>query len=144
MELLRDVAANSGAVLAYCLVGVVLMVLGFSLVNLLTPGNLRVLIWGERNRNAAILLSSNLIALGLVVAAAIWTTESGKVWEGVLAAFCYGLVSLVVMAAAFLLLDALTPGRLGELVTATERHPAVYVSSAMHLAVAFIIAAGLS
>lgn len=144
MDFLRDVVAETGAILAYCLVGIVLMALGYTLVNLLTPGHLGQLIWGGRNRNASILLASNLLALGLVVAMAIWTTESDQVWEGVVAAFVYGVASLVVMGVAFLLLDLITPGKLGALVTEAERHPAVYVSSAMHLSVALIIVAGLS
>lgn len=144
MDLVTDIARETGAVLAYSLVGIVLMLLGFLLVNLLTPGDLRRLIWSERNRNAALLLSSNLLAVGLVTAAAIWTSDGTRLWEGVAAAFVYGVVSLAVMGIAFLLLDALTPGRLGALVTADEAHPAVYVVSSMHLAVALIIVAGLS
>lgn len=144
MDLWEDVVADAGAILAYCLVGVVLMALGFLLVNLLTPGNLHRLIWAERNRNAALLLSSNLVAVGLVAATAVWTTETGQVWDGVVAAAAYGLVSLAVMGVAFLLLDLMTPGKLGELVTAADAHPAVYVSSSLHVAVAFIIMAGLS
>lgn len=144
MDLLSDLASDASAILAYCVVGVLLMLLGSFLVNLLTPGNLRQLIWAERNHNIAILLSSNLLAVGLVAAMAIWTTESDRLWDGVLAAFVYGLISLVVMGVSFVLLDLLTPGRLGELVTSGERHPAVYVSAALHGAVALIIVASLS
>jgi uncharacterized membrane protein YjfL (UPF0719 family) len=144
MDFLTDVGRETGAVLAYSLVGIALMILGFLLVNLLTPGDLRRLIWNERNRNAALLLSSNLLAVGLVAAAAIWTSDGTRVWNGVAATFIYGVVSLAVMGVAFLLLDALTPGRLGALVTAGESHPAVYVVSSMHLAVALIIVASLS
>ncbi|MBQ1046857.1 DUF350 domain-containing protein, partial [Micromonospora sp. C72] len=57
--------------LAYGVVGVVLMAVGYVLVDVATPGKLHELIWVERNRNAAVLLSSNLIGVGTIVVAAI-------------------------------------------------------------------------
>ncbi len=130
-------------VLAYCGVGVVLMALGFAMVDIVTPGNLRRQIWTERNRNAAILLASNLLAVGAIVAAAIWTSE-GDLGQALLTSFIYGVVGLVVMAVSFLLLDLLVPGRLGDILMNQEDHPAVWVSAAMHLAVAMVVVAGLS
>lgn len=130
-------------VLAYCGVGVVLMALGFVMVDIVTPGNLRRQIWVDRNRNAAILLASNLLAVGSIVAAAIWASE-GSLGEGLLYSFIYGVIGLVVMALSFLLLDLLVPGKLGDMLMNQEGHPAVWVSAAMHLAVAMVVVAGLS
>jgi hypothetical protein len=48
------------------------------------------------------------------------------------------------MAVAFLILDVITPGKLGALVVDEEPHPAVWVSSAMHLALGGVIAMALS
>ncbi|MDI5942858.1 DUF350 domain-containing protein, partial [Micromonospora sp. DH15] len=100
--------------LAYGVVGVVLMGIGYGLVDVATPGKLHELIWTERNRNAALLLSSNLLGVGTIVVAAIVASEDDFVL-GLVGAAAYGIVGLVIMAAAFLLLDAVTPGRLGEL-----------------------------
>ncbi|MGH8791582.1 MAG: DUF350 domain-containing protein [Stackebrandtia sp.] len=144
-DTLTDFLDESIALLAYSGVGVVLMALGVVLVELLTPGNLRKLIWEDRNRNAALLLASNLIAVGLVAAMAVYTTEGDAgLAVAVASSFIYGLISLIVMGVAFVLLDFMTPGKLGELVTRSESHPAVYVSMAMHLAIALVIVAGLS
>lgn len=63
---------------------------------------------------------------------------------GLVGATAYGIVGLVIMAAAFLLLDAVTPGRLGELLVDPEPHPAVWVSAVVHLATGAIIAAAIS
>lgn len=129
--------------LAYGVVGVVLMGVGYGLVDAATPGKLHELIWTERNRNAALLLSSNLLGVGTIVVAAIVASEDDFVL-GLAGAAAYGIVGLVIMAAAFLLLDAVTPGRLGELLVDPEPHPAVWVSAVVHLATGAIIAAAIS
>ncbi|WP_433346137.1 DUF350 domain-containing protein [Micromonospora sp. CA-111912] len=129
--------------LAYGVVGVVLMGIGYGLVDVATPGKLHELIWTERNRNAALLLSSNLLGVGTIVVAAIVASEDDFL-IGLVGAAAYGIVGLVIMAAAFLLLDAVTPGRLGELLVDPEPHPAVWVSAVVHLATGAIIAAAIS
>lgn len=129
--------------LAYGVVGVLLMGLGYVLVDVATPGKLHELIWNERNRNAALLLASNLAGVGIIVVAAIAASED-DVLLGLVGAAAYGVLGLLIMAAAFLLLDAATPGRLGELLVDPEPHPAVWVSAVVHLATGAIIAAAIS
>ncbi|MEV0721964.1 DUF350 domain-containing protein [Micromonospora purpureochromogenes] len=129
--------------LAYGVVGVVLMAVGYVLVDVATPGKLHELIWTERNRNAALLLASNLAGVGVIVVAAIAASADDFVL-GLVGAAAYGLLGLVIMAAAFLLLDAATPGRLGEILVDPEPHPAVWVSAVVHLATGAIIAAAIS
>ena len=48
------------------------------------------------------------------------------------------------MALSFFALDALTPGKLGALLLQEDRHPAVWVSAAAHIAVALMICAAIS
>ncbi|MEU0542641.1 DUF350 domain-containing protein [Nocardia sp. NPDC005978] len=142
--MLADLAHDGGAALAYSAVGIVLMVLGFVLVDVITPGNLRQQIWIDRNPNCALLAASNVLSMGIIVAMAIWTSE-GSIGRGLTASVVYGLIGLFVMAIAFVLLDLLTPGKLGELLVSGEGlNPAVWVSAATHIAVALVVAAGLS
>lgn len=129
--------------LAYGVVGVLLMGIGYALVDMTTPGRLKELIWVDRNRNAALLLASNLVGVGIIVVAAIAASEDDFVL-GIIGAAAYGILGLVVMAAAFLLLDALTPGRLGQILVEPEPHPAVWVSAVVHVATGAIIAAAIS
>ncbi|MEU4714586.1 DUF350 domain-containing protein [Micromonospora purpureochromogenes] len=129
--------------LAYGVVGVVLMAVGYVLVDVATPGKLHELIWTERNRNAALLLASNLAGVGVIVVAAIAASADDFVL-GLVGAAAYGLLGLIIMAGAFLLLDAATPGRLGEILVDPEPHPAVWVSAVVHLATGAIIAAAIS
>ncbi|GHJ10872.1 hypothetical protein TPA0907_52390 [Micromonospora humidisoli] len=129
--------------LAYGVVGVVLMAVGYVLVDVATPGKLHELIWTERNRNAALLLASNLAGVGTIVVAAIAASEDDFLL-GLVGAAAYGIVGLVIMALAFVLLDALTPGKLGTLLVDPQPHPAVWVSAVVHLATGAIIAAAIS
>ena len=128
--------------LAYGVVGVVLMAVGYVLVDVATPGKLHELIWVERNRNAAVLLSSNLVGVGTIVVAAI-VASADDFRLGLIGAGAYGVLGLVIMAVAFVLLDAATPGKLGELLVDRQPHPAVWVSATVHLATGAIIAAAI-
>jgi uncharacterized membrane protein YjfL (UPF0719 family) len=129
--------------LAYGVVGVLLMGIGYVLVDVATPGRLRELIWTDRNHNAALLLASNLAGVGIIVVAAIMASHDDFVL-GLISCAAYGIVGLLVMAAAFLLLDLATPGRLGEILVDPLPHPAVWVSAVVHLATGAVIAAAIS
>lgn len=129
--------------LAYGVVGVALMAVGYVLVDVATPGKLHELIWAQRNRNAALLLASNLAGVGIIVVAAI-AASADDFALGLIGAAAYGILGLVIMAASFLLLDMATPGRLGEILVDPEPHPAVWVSATVHLATGAIIAAAIS
>lgn len=131
------------ATLAYGAVGVLLMGIGYVLVDVATPGRLRELIWTDRNHNAALLLASNLAGVGIIVVAAIMASHDDFVL-GLISCAAYGIVGLLVMAAAFLLLDLATPGRLGEILVDPQPHPAVWVSAVVHLATGAVIAAAIS
>ncbi|HEY9389463.1 MAG TPA: DUF350 domain-containing protein [Mycobacteriales bacterium] len=140
--MLSDVFREVGIVTTYGLVGLALMVAGFVLLDVLTPGNLREQVWVQRNRNAAVLLTSNVLGIGVIVATAIAASEDH--WgTGLLSTAAYGLLGLVLMGVAFLLVDAVTPGRLGALLVEEQPHPAVFVNGATHLAVSAIIAVAI-
>ncbi len=140
--MVSDVFGEVGIAATYGLVGLVLMAVGFVLVDVLTPGNLREQVWTQRNRNAAILLASNLLGVGIIVATAIAASQ-GNWGEGLLSTAAYGLLGLVLMGIAFLVLDAVTPGKLGALLMEDKPHPAVYVNASSHLAVSAIVAVAI-
>ncbi|MGH3980180.1 MAG: DUF350 domain-containing protein [Pseudonocardiaceae bacterium] len=140
--MLSSIPAEVGIAAAYGVIGLALMALGFVLVDVLTPGNLREQIWLQRNRNASILLASNLLGVGIVVTTAILASEDSVV-GGLVSAAVYGVLGLVLMGLSFLVLDAVTPGRLGAMLMDGTPHPATWVSGAAHLAVAAIVAAAI-
>ncbi len=140
--MVSDVFGEVGIAATYGLVGLVLMAVGFALIDVLTPGNLREQVWVERNRNAAVLAASNLLGVGIIVATAIAASE-GNWAQGLLSTAAYGLLGLALMGVSFIVLDLLTPGKLGAILVQEEPHPAVYVNGASHLAVSAIVAVAI-
>ncbi|GAB3449148.1 hypothetical protein GCM10027570_23340 [Streptomonospora sediminis] len=134
---------EAGASLAYGALGIVLMVIGYLIVDVLTPGKLHELVWVQRNRNASLLLASNLLGVAIVVATAIYVSTGGLI-VGLSGAAIYGLIGLLLMGLSFLLIDVLTPGKLGEMLTGDETHPAAWVNAAAHVAIALMVAAAIS
>ena len=138
-----DLLYDVGAIAAFGAVGLVLMAAGYGMVDALTPGRLRDLIWEQRNGNAALLLSSNMLAVAIIVVTAIRSSYDG-LGEGLVSSAVYGLLGIVIMAVCFVVIDAFTPGRLGDLVTDGQRHPAAWVGASSHVSVALIVAAAIS
>ncbi|HEY9563600.1 MAG TPA: DUF350 domain-containing protein [Nocardioides sp.] len=138
-DLLEGVLAS----LAFGAAGLVLLALGYWLVDLMTPGHLGRLIFVERNRDASLVLASSLLAIGGIAASAIYGAEADT-WNTLLETIAYGAVGILMQAAAFVVLDLLTPGKLGDTLTDEHDDPAVWVAVAMNLAVGLIVIAALS
>ena len=113
------------------------------LVDLLTPGKLGRQIWEDRNRNAAILLSSALLGIGGIVFTSIWTTYE-NFGKGLVSTAAFGLLGLVMMAVAFLVVDLVTPGKLGATLVDPQPHPAVWVTASCNIAVSAIVSASIA
>jgi hypothetical protein len=131
------------ASIAFTALGAVLLLGGFMLTDWLTPGRLRDQVWVDRNRNAAIFLTSAVVGMAAIAFTSIITTYA-DVLTGLVSTGIFGVLGLLLMAGAFRLIDVLTPGRLGELLVDEEPHPAVWVSSATNLAVAAIVCASIA
>jgi uncharacterized membrane protein YjfL (UPF0719 family) len=140
---MNDIVNGLGRAGAYGALGVLLLMLGIVLVDILTPGKLGKQIWEERNRNAAILLSSALLGIGGIVFTSIWTTYE-NFGKGLVSTAAFGVLGLVMMALAFLVVDVVTPGKLGATLTEAEPHPAVWVTASCNIAVAAIISASIA
>ncbi len=89
---MSDIVNGLGRAGAYSALGLVLLVLGIFLVDMLTPGKLGRQIWQERNRNAALVLSSALLGIGGIVFTSIWTTyeDFGRAWPPRRCSACWG------------------------------------------------------
>lgn len=130
-----------GQVLAYSAVGLVVLVAGFVVIDLLTPGRLGHLV-AEGNPNAATLAAATLVSLGLVMWFAIFFTGAG--WGHLDDALIFGAIAVGAQAVGFLGLDALTPGKLGVVCMAERFHAATAVSAAVQVAVALVVCASLT
>ncbi|HET7329064.1 MAG TPA: DUF350 domain-containing protein, partial [Nocardioidaceae bacterium] len=120
-----------------------LLVLGYYAIDLLTPGKLGHLVFLQRNRDAAYLLASGLAAIGMIAAMAIWTSEGGFL-TALAATVAYGLLGIALLALSYLVLDWVTPGNLGEILTDEHHDPAVWVKVVTQLSLGLIVVAALS
>ena len=130
-----------GQVLAYSGVGLVVLVAGFFVIDALTPGKLGELVM-EGNPNAAVLSATTLVSLGLILWFAIFFTGAG--WNGLDDALVYGAVGVGAQAVGFVVLDLLTPGKLGVSCANEKLPPASFVSAAVQLSVALVVCASLT
>jgi uncharacterized membrane protein YjfL (UPF0719 family) len=137
------VLASIGYAVAYTGVGIALLVLGFYVLDLLTPGHLGRHIYENRSLNAAITLAAGFLGQGLIVFATIWTNATSGFGLALLYTVVFGVLGVVLQAVAFLVLDLISPGRLGEHLVDDTFHPASVVSAAAQLAVAVIIVASI-
>ncbi len=128
-------------VLAYSGVGLVVLVVGFYVLDLLTPGKLGHLVL-EGNPGAGLLAATGLASLGLILYFAIHFTGAG--WDGLDDAAIFGLVGVVVQAVGFFVLDLVLPGKLGDHCFNPTLHPAAYVTAGIQVSVALVVCASLT
>jgi len=143
MDLLDDLVGGVLATLAYAAVGTLVLGLGYVVLDAITPGNLRHLVYADHNGNAAVLAGANLLALGGIVTTAIVTSDD-DLGAGVLEAGVYGLLGIGLLAVAFQVVDRLTPGDLGQICTDPQGTPAVWVTAAFQVALGAVLAAAIS
>jgi uncharacterized membrane protein YjfL (UPF0719 family) len=130
-----------GASLAWMLASFVLFAVGFVIIDLLTPGQLRTQV--RDNLNAAVLVAAKMLAVAVIVFVSVWTAPDA-VGDGIVHAGSQGLVSLAFSVVAFLGLDRLIPGGIRHLVNEPRFSPMVVVAGAAEIAVALTAAVALS
>ena len=129
--------------LAYAGVGLLILLAGYFAVDLLTPGHLGRQVMEDRNVNAGLLLTAALVSLGLIQWFAVFFSGGG--WNSLVDVAIFGALGVALQAVGFLLLDVLTPGKLGAICMATERfHPASGVAASVQLAVALVVCGALT
>ncbi|GAA0364274.1 DUF350 domain-containing protein [Microbispora corallina] len=127
------------AILAYAVLGVLLLVAGFYVVDLATPGRLSKVIRADRNPNATLLAAASLAGVGLVVAASIWSS-GGELREGLLATLVFGLVGIAVQTLGMVAFDKVAGIPVRELVEEPALHPAAVLLAVTHFVIGLITA----
>src|SRR5687767_10618037 len=121
MDYLEDLVTDMGIALLFGLVGVVLLVIGYRVIDLLTPGNLGRQLCEDRNRNAGVIVASGVLSIGIIVTSAIVASD-GDLGKGLGQSAGFGLVGILLLAVAFIAIDLITPGKLGDVVMGEEGH----------------------
>ena len=75
LDLLDELVRGVAATLAYAAVGTVVLALGYVVLDAITPGNLRHLVYADHNTNAAVLAGANVLAVAGIVTTAIVTAS---------------------------------------------------------------------
>ncbi|MCK9928907.1 DUF350 domain-containing protein [Frankia sp. Mgl5] len=138
-----DLGEGIAATLLYFLVGVGVLALGFLVLDLLTPGNLRRQVYVDHRPNAAVLLAGNHLSLTVIVVTAI-LTSSDSLAQGLVDSAVYGLVGVALQALALRVLDAVVPGHLRAIVDEPTLSPAAWAVATSLLAIGAVNAAALS
>ncbi len=131
------------AVVLYFLVGALVLIAGFAMVDVLTPGNLRRLVFIDRRPNAVVLASAMYVALAIVIISAIASSYS-QLGQGLIGVAVYGLIGVGLQGMALLILQIAIPGRFREHVEEPQLHPAAFATATMLVAVGGVIAAAIS
>ncbi|WP_103501464.1 MULTISPECIES: DUF350 domain-containing protein [unclassified Streptomyces] len=145
---MAEIFESAGITLAYGLIGFVVMAAGFGALDLVTPRRLVEVVWKERNKGASIVLSGQMLGVGLVVAQAIRSSEfqEGLGW-GLFSTLVYGVAGVLVMTLVFAIVGIITPGKMGASVMEDHEgrpHPAAWVQGTMYIGTALMVTAALS
>ena len=130
-----------GMTFAWLGTAIALMAVGFVILDLLTPGNLRAQV--SANLNAGLLVGAKMIAVGIIVFSAVWTAPD-DLDEGLVEAVLYSGLGLIVSALMFLAVDFALPVRLRQLVEQDRFDPATCVAVGAEIGLALVVAAAIS
>lgn len=140
---MTDYLQDLASVLAFGGLGIVLLLVGFFVIDVLTPGNLGQEIVERRSANAAVAVGTNLIAVGAIVTSSIAASLDDDLATALGSAAGYGVAGIVLQGAAFVALDVITPGRLGDVIYDERLAPLAVVLGAFNLAVGAMLAAAI-
>jgi uncharacterized membrane protein YjfL (UPF0719 family) len=127
----------------YFLVGIVVLVAGFVMVDALTPGKLRREVFVDRRPNAVVITAAMDVSLALLIVAAI-RASSDQLGQGLLDTLVYGLVGVALQGIALAILEAAVPGRFRGFIDAEEFHPASIAAAVVLIVVGGINAVALT
>jgi hypothetical protein len=153
----------------YALLGGALVVASLGVLDLLTPGHLGRHLRGSAagsdgqdllgrpdgldgaegtgaaSGSAALVAAAWLLGTGGIVFTAIWTNGEASLGRALLWTLVFGVVGIVVNTVMLLAVDAVTPGRLGEIVCAPGAAvPLAWVTAAAAIAVSAVVCASIA
>lgn len=130
------------AIVLYALLGVLLLLLGYFVIDLTTPGKLTTVIKTERNPNATMLAASGIGAVALVIVAAIFSS-GGQLIEGLTETVVFGLVGILAQALAIFAFDRVIGMDVESLLSEPRLSPAAVLIGVTRVAIGLITAFAL-
>jgi len=127
----------------YFVVGMAVLIVGFFMVDVLTPGKLRQMVFVDRRPNAVVVAGAMYAALAIVIISAIVNSYS-QLGQGLIGVAVYGLMGVILQGIALLTMHLVIPGNFHEHVDEPALHPASFAVAAILLAVGGVTAAAVS
>jgi uncharacterized membrane protein YjfL (UPF0719 family) len=140
---LNPVLRGAVATILYFLVGMAVLFVGFYMVDVLTPGKLRQMVFIDRRPNAVVVAGAMYIALTTVIISAIVNSYS-QLGQGLVGVAVYGLMGVILLGIALLAMHLLIPGDFHEHIDDPELHPGSFAVALILLAVGGVTAAAVS
>jgi uncharacterized membrane protein YjfL (UPF0719 family) len=137
-----DLGKNTGAIVLYAIVGLILMLLGFYAIDWTTPGKLSELVRTGKP-NAVIVTASGMLSMAFIIVVAIFSSAS-DLTAGLITALIYGLVGIVVQVLAVRALEWVTRLDIGRTIEQEVFAPAIVVVAAAHIALGLVVAVAIS
>lgn len=129
---------------AYSVLGIALLVAGYYVLDLLTPGHLGTHLTQGDSYNSGIMVAAGFLGLGAILFTVIWHNAGAGFGPALGWTAAFGLLGIVLQAVSFLVLEAVTRGNLREIVVAPGLHPAGIAAAAAQLAVSAVICASIA
>jgi uncharacterized membrane protein YjfL (UPF0719 family) len=140
---INPVFKGAVATILYFAVGMAVLIVGFYMVDWLTPGKLRQLVFVDRRPNAVVVAGAMYISLTIVIITAIANSYS-QLGQGLLGVAVYGLMGVILLGIALLCMHLLIPGNFHEHVDEPTLHPGSFAVALILLAVGGVTAAAVS
>lgn len=140
---MQDLLPALGYGVAYGLIGTLVLVVAWFVLDLLTPGKL-----GEHlhvSHSASLVAATWMLAQGAIIFTAIWTNASSSFGAALAWTVSFSLLGVALQTIAWRLVDLVTPGSLGEEITVGGNiKPLARVSAGVILAVGLIVIASIA
>jgi uncharacterized membrane protein YjfL (UPF0719 family) len=140
---LNPVFKGAVATILYFAVGMAVLIIGFYMVDWLTPGKLRQMVFIDRRPNAVVVAGAMYISLTIVIITAIANSYS-QLGQGLLGVAVYGLMGVILLGIALLTMHLLIPGNFHEHIDEPTLHPGSFAVALILLAVGGVTAAAVS
>ena len=128
--------------LAYFVLAAVILVVGFVILDLITPGKLHELVFVHHLPSAAVITVAQQVSIGIIVVTAV-LTSSDNLTQGLIETAVFGALGLVIQVIVMALLEVFIPGRFRDLVEDPKLRSGAVVAAVILVVVGAVNAACL-
>lgn len=127
----------------YFLLSLFVLLIGFGVLDALTPGKLYRAVFMDHLPNAAFIAGAQQVGLGIIVVTAILGSRSSLL-EGVTEVLVIGLLGVVLQSASLVVLEMLIPGRFRDLILDHKLRAGAVTTAVILVVIACVNAACLT